>query len=158
MVGRTTVLIDDDSGFAALSTAEHLAEQGSRVEIVTRFPHAGMGIYEGSFAPQQQRLAALRITITPNVIALRIEGTCLTLREVYGRGESTREADTFVLAMGRTAVTDLWSQLRTDGQDVAPVGDCVAPRDISTAVYEGHAAARAIDRPLPEPWALTSEM
>ncbi len=52
--------------------------------------------------------------------------------------------DSLVVAQYNAAEDRLYGPLRAAGLDVTLVGDCLAPRTALEAVYEGHAAARAL--------------
>jgi hypothetical protein len=52
--------------------------------------------------------------------------------------------DSVVAAAGSVADDDLYRRLRGRVADLWMVGDCVAPRTALEAIYEGHAAGRAL--------------
>jgi hypothetical protein len=47
-----------------------------------------------------------------------------------------------VLATGRKAADGLYFALKDTGVDVHRIGDCVAPRGLDHAIYEGYVAGR----------------
>ena len=68
------------------------------------------------------------------------------------------EADSVVLCTSRRSETGLWTALavRRDewaGQGIAGVyraGDCLAPRYLADAIFDGHRLGREIDSPDPQ--------
>nr|MDT0666382.1 hypothetical protein [Micromonospora sp. DSM 115978] len=75
----------------------------------------------------------------------------VTLADVYNGQAQVREpVDAVVLVTGQRADDALLRQLsegqlsEIDGRRVVGVGDCVAPRRIFDAIWEGDLAARAI--------------
>jgi hypothetical protein len=58
--------------------------------------------------------------------------------------ERLKGFDSLVVAQYNAADDRLLAPLRAAGLDVTAVGDCLAPRTALEAVYEGHAAARAL--------------
>jgi len=52
--------------------------------------------------------------------------------------------DSVVAAAGNVADDRLYRELRGRIADLRMVGDCVAPRTALEAIYEGHAAGRAL--------------
>jgi 2,4-dienoyl-CoA reductase-like NADH-dependent reductase (Old Yellow Enzyme family)/thioredoxin reductase len=59
-------------------------------------------------------------------------------------GKSSIPADTIVLAIGRVSVNELEEKLRGKVPELIPIGDCISPRKISTAIHEAFGAAMFI--------------
>ena len=55
------------------------------------------------------------------------------------------EADTVVLACGTTPNNELQDELACIVSEVHLVGDCLRPRNIMTAIYQGAMAGRSLD-------------
>ena len=73
------------------------------------------------------------------------EGGVLTVEDTStGELEQLPGFDQLVVAQYNAAEDVLYGQLISAGLKVQAVGDCLAPRTALEAVYEGHAAARAI--------------
>ncbi|WP_318508695.1 hypothetical protein [Bacillus sp. T3] len=51
------------------------------------------------------------------------------------------EWDSVVLSLGRVPNTELFEQLKDLAPEVKQIGDCLAPRTIEEATYEGMIAA-----------------
>ena len=56
----------------------------------------------------------------------------------------TLKADTIVLAVGLKSNNSLVKLLRNSVPEVYPIGDCVEPRRIINAIWEGYRTARLI--------------
>jgi len=83
------------------------------------------------------------------VLALRsvkaAEGRTLLLEDLStGDTERLEGIDAIVAAAGGVAEDRLYHELRGRVPDLRMVGDCVAPRTALEAIYEGHAAGRAL--------------
>ena len=52
--------------------------------------------------------------------------------------------DTVVLAMGQAVDDDLYFALKGKVKELHRVGDCVAPRKVDMAIWEGHKVGRTI--------------
>lgn len=64
---------------------------------------------------------------------------------VYTREDRAIEGvDTVVLAMGAIANNGLYKALKGRVKELHAAGDCVAPRKIANAIWEGHQAGRAL--------------
>jgi dimethylamine/trimethylamine dehydrogenase len=153
--GERVVVYDCDGYFMGVSLAEKLARQGRHVTIVT--PHHQIGPFlfftgEGGF--MNRTLLELGVElITEHVIddvqPGGIEGHC-----VFATSRSTRwTTDTVVLTTQRRSIDNLYHELRSDREalecaEIAGlyrIGDCVAPRMIADAIFDGHRLAREID-------------
>lgn len=73
----------------------------------------------------------------------RISQRGLTITTKEGERKSL-EADTIVLAAGAEPNTELFQALKGKVKELYLVGDCVQPRRIVDAVYEGSRIARMI--------------
>ena len=144
-VGKNVVIIDDRSDFEAPMTAEYLGDQGKRVEIVTRFPYVGMKIGQATFDPYMERLTERSVTCTAFTAPIRIEDSTVVFAHVYSKKEYRLEGvDTVVLAMGKRPNQGLYHALKGKVPELHRIGDCVAPRKITDAIYDGNLMGREI--------------
>jgi len=144
-VGRRVLIIDEFGDFEATMTAEYLADQGRQVEIVTRLPYVGMKIEPSSIDPQMERLAERKVICTPLTMVKEINGMTVVGNHVYTKEERQFEGvDTVVLVMGKRANQDLYFALKGKVAELHRVGDCVAPRKITDAIYDGNLVGREI--------------
>ncbi|MEX5631514.1 FAD-dependent oxidoreductase [Parafrankia sp. FMc2] len=149
----SVLVLDDIGDRRALATAEYLAA-GRTVEIVTRLPHVGIGLADSHDLPSvtgRLRRAGVRLTAGFELVA--IDEDRVRLADVYTGEEEVREpVDAVVLVTGQIAEDGLLRELRAAGQHAVAVGDCVAPRRVFDAVWDGDLAARSItaaSHPLP---------
>lgn len=144
-VGEKVLLIDEEFDFQSTSTAEYLAAKGKKVQIVTRLPYVGVEINFTSFGPQMQRLRSSGVVLTSMTGVKEIKGNTITLYDIYTNEErEIKGVDTVVISMGNHANNDLYKQLKGSVGELYAVGDCVAPRRVIDAVYEGHRVARLL--------------
>jgi dimethylglycine catabolism A len=86
----------------------------------------------------------MKVRIAPLRAVKAFAGGELAVEDV-STGEMERHAfDSLVVAQYNAADDRLYAPLKERGLDVRMVGDCLAPRTALEAVYEGHAAARAL--------------
>lgn len=145
-VGQRVVLIDDDGGHAACGTAEFLAEKGKKVHIITRLFAVAIDLFTTLELPLvYQRLIEKGVAMTSSAFVKEISGSTVTYYDIFSNKESTiEEVDTVVLAMGNRAKDELYKALKGKVRELYACGDCVAPRKVPQAVYEGHKVGRAI--------------
>ena len=144
--GGNVLVIDDLQDAAAPLTAIKLAEEGSSVRLVTRWPMFGMEtIPEVYFIWIQSRLYESGVQMTTDHFVEQIDGNRVTLFNVYQPAAKLEvDADWVVMATGRRSENELYHVLREQNASVEMIGDAIAPRGTYEAVYEGHRAARKL--------------
>ena len=139
--------------FMGVSLAEKLASEGRRVTIVTPLPSAGPFL---SFTVEEvhvhRTLKRLGVEIVAGHVLTAIEPGRIRGRSLGGDDERTWDAESVVLVTHR--VSDrLYRDLSDAREDLARegvgglyrAGDCVEPRLIADAIFDGHRLAREID-------------
>jgi mycofactocin system FadH/OYE family oxidoreductase 2 len=144
-LGRHVAFIEADGNWQSVATAEHLADLGKRVSVITAGAGYGARITIYSMLAVRHRFREKKI----RVLALRapraLEGATLVLEDLStGEPERLEGVDSIVAAAGGLAEDRLYRELRGQVPDLRMVGDCVAPRTALEAVFEGHAAGRAL--------------
>jgi mycofactocin system FadH/OYE family oxidoreductase 2 len=144
--GEKVVLIDVDGHHKATSTAELLSDMGKEVHILT--PSLFIG---GKLGPLQdlflmrQRLLKKGVTFTPDIAVLEIQGTTIKGLNVYSNALIDFEGyDTVVLAAGNRVEDSLYFALKGKVKELYRIGDCVAPRKIDMAIFEGNKVGRLL--------------
>ena len=141
-VGRRALVLDDLGDWRGLGTALHLAENGHEVTIVSSAAVIGGGLYHSAAdGPLRQRFTAARGVMRPNTVVLGWDGEAAVVRDTLTGTERRLEADTLVIAETPVADTALADELRARGIAFEAIGDCVAPRRASLAIYEGRELA-----------------
>ncbi len=153
---RRAVVIDYDGYLVGACVAELLATEGYEVTIVT--PHSVVSpvadeMLEG--IPARRRLAGLGVAAVREASVARVEPG-----SVHLRGGQVIAVDGVVLVTQRVPVDDLHGELASDTARLAAAGitrllragDCIAPRLLPDAVFDGHRLARELDEPRPLPY------
>jgi mycofactocin system FadH/OYE family oxidoreductase 2 len=143
-VGHRVVVLDGDKGQQGCSTAEFLADKGKEVEILSRSLFVGADIDTMTWPFLYQRLIEKGIVLSPHTWVKRISDGKVLVYDLLTYAEREREVDTVVLALGGKANDDLYQSLRRQVKELYAIGDCVAPRTVEKAIFEGHQVARAI--------------
>jgi len=97
----------------------------------------------------RQRLLQKGVTFTPDIAVMEVAGEtgAKTVKgfNVYSNAwQEWGPFDTIVLAMGQKADEDLYMNLKGTVPELYRVGDCVAPRKVDMAIWEGHRIGREI--------------
>ncbi len=155
---RGRVLVYDCEGyFMGAGLAELLAGRGCTVVLAT--PHAVVAPYcdrtlEGPLL--RRRLRELGVSPRTETVLVALGAETALLRGPEGR-EAEEGFAAVVLATARISEDELYRALRQDPEGLARagvealyrVGDCLAPRLLADAIFDGHRLAREIDAPDP---------
>ena len=148
-VGKRVVVLEDDGSRAASGVVEVLLDRGHDVEVVTRFNTLFPQLfYNLDQAYVYGRCFSKGLRYRLNVWASAIDGASVQLFNLYtGAPEAIEGVDTVVLALGPKANEELYFQLKGSVGELHRIGDCVAPRKIDHAIYEGELAGRELWSP-----------
>jgi hypothetical protein len=126
-----------------------LLDRGSDVELVSRWPMLfPTTVTTLDMAHLYGRLLGKGLEYRLNCWASGIEGDRVALFNLYtGAQDTIDDVDTVVLATGPTANDELYHALKGQFADVRRIGDCVAPRKLDHAIYEGELAGRELWSP-----------
>jgi mycofactocin system FadH/OYE family oxidoreductase 2 len=143
-VGQEVVLIDELAQYEALVTAEFIANLGRKLTFVTRHRAAGAKVDGTSLVEYATRLSDHAVRYQVNTAVTEIDGHTVRGSELLNGDPFERHADTVVLVMGKLPEDSIYHELRDRIPELHRVGDCVAPRQITEAIFEGNLAARQI--------------
>jgi mycofactocin system FadH/OYE family oxidoreductase 2 len=148
-VGKRVIVLDDDGSRAAAGVTEVLLDGGSEVELVSRWPTLFPGTLTTlDMAHLYGRLLGKGLVYRLNCWASGIEGDRVTIFNLYtGAPEVLDGVDTVVLATGTKADDELYLALKDEHANVHRIGDCLAPRKLDHAIYEGELAGRELFSP-----------
>jgi len=148
--GDKICLIDYDGHHRATATAEFLANQGKTVHMIcsSLFIGAELGPTQDLYLTRQ-RLLQKGVTFTPDIAVMEVSGepgekTVKGFNVYSNVWDEWSGFDSVVLAMGQDADEDLYFALKGKVKELYRIGDCVAPRKVDMAIWEGHALGRTI--------------
>jgi 2,4-dienoyl-CoA reductase-like NADH-dependent reductase (Old Yellow Enzyme family) len=141
--GRVLV-VDDTGDWRGIGTAMLLQESDSDVTIVTSTPAVAGGLFHSAAdVPARHRFAVAGGRMEPHTTVARWTGDGAELRSVLTGACEIRPYDWLVAAETPTARAGLVTALEAAGVAHVAIGDCVAPRRASLAIYEGRRAGMA---------------
>ena len=148
-VGKRVVVLDDDGTRAVAGVCEVLLDGGGEVELVSRwnalFPATLTTL---DMAHLYTRLLGKGLAYRLNSWAGAIDGGTVSIFNLYtGASETIEGVDTVVLATGPKANDELYFALKGEVANLHRIGDCVAPRKLDHAIYEGYLAGRELWSP-----------
>jgi len=145
-IGDRVLLIDGDGHHKATSTAEFLADHGKKVDILTDALFVGVELGPiGDLYNSRQRLLQKGVTFTSDMRVQEIDGTKVKAVNVYSNEGVVYEGyDTIVVITPHRPNQDLYLRLKGKIKELYRIGDCVAPRKIDMAIWEGNKVGRII--------------
>jgi dimethylglycine catabolism A len=144
-LGRRVAFHDLTGEFAALGAIEQLAKNGLEVTVFTAVAGFAWRTTIYSSLATRARLRELKVRIATLRAMKGFAGGELAVEDTStGEIERLPGFDSLVVAQYNAADDRLLMPLRAAGLEVNAVGDCLTPRTALEAVYEGHAAARAV--------------
>ena len=151
--GERVVVFDADGYFMAAGLAEKLRAEGHDVEVVTPYDRLAPVCDETLEGPLlRAHLHRLGIRWRTGTTLTGVEPGRLAASNEFAEPFDL-EADAVVLVTQRLSDDALYRELRADGDALAGegieavyrIGDCVAPRIIAEAIFDGHRLGREID-------------
>lgn len=139
-VGQNVIMVDGEGHYRTLAVAEHLAGQGRKVRILTPTRTAISEVINTVDGPMMfRRLREQKVVLTPSAMVREISGN-----KVITSKETIEGVDTVVWAIGCKANDTLYFALKGKVKELYRVGDCVAPRLVDSAIWEGEMVGRKI--------------
>jgi mycofactocin system FadH/OYE family oxidoreductase 2 len=142
--GQEVLLLDLGVRFQGAALVETLADRGNRVRWVAPAPFVGIEIDPSTLPDLRRRIARLGVVCTPEHTVVEAEPKVATLLNVVTGELLQVRAEVIVVAGNRRATDDLVAALKGRVPELHIVGDSVAPRTVSIAIYEGDRAGRAL--------------
>jgi dimethylamine/trimethylamine dehydrogenase len=151
--GEKVVVYDGEGYVVAAGLADLLALEGFRVELVTPLDVVAPSCDETLEGPALRRhLHDVGVTMRRNHRVGAVQQGRVQLESDFGEAAEL-EADAVVLVTQRLSDDGLYRELVDDPAALAAegveavyrAGDCVAPRVVADAIFDGHRLAREID-------------
>ena len=144
-VGQKVVVLDGEGHLAGSSTADFLAEQGKQVYILAKEYMVGDAIDDYTRALLYCRLLEKGVVFMPLTWIRAIsDGVVITYNTFTSQESSIEGVDTVVHAVGSMANDQLFKSLKAKFSEIYAVGDCVTPRQVMHAMYEGSKVGREL--------------
>ena len=137
--GKSVVVIG--SGIVGCETALHLSQNGKNLTIVARSDRLARDVNVVNRAHLLKLLTNTRILVNTKVLETTNKG--IIVLDKNGKRD-TIEADTVVLAVGFKPDRALLESLKDTVPEIYAIGDCVEPRKVINAIWDGFRSARLV--------------
>ena len=139
------LLLDDLGDWRGIGTAMFLQEAGCQVTLVTSAPAAATGLFHSAAdGPTRARFARAGGETIPHTVVLSWDPAGTVLRSTLTGAEHRLSFDWLVVAETPMPRTGLIDELDRLGVGYHRIGDCVAARRASLAIYEGRRLAMTL--------------
>jgi 2-enoate reductase len=139
--GESVVVLG--GGLVGCETALYLAQKGKKLTVVEILDAVMRDVFWVNRTHLVKLLADAKVRVLTQTQALEIADRGVVIADKSGR-RSMLEADTVVLALGLKRNERLLESVRGKVPEVYTVGDCVEPRKVINAIWDGFRTARLI--------------
>ena len=144
-LGEKVVVVDTQGLHPGSDVAEHLADQGKKVQLITTKNYVGASLELLTWRLLYQRLMEKGVEMSASVALKEIGEDSVTVYSTITQKEwQISGVDAVVFAVDSTADNSLYRALKGQVEELFTVGDSVAPRGVEQAVYDGHKVGREI--------------
>ena len=142
----SAVIVDCVGDRQAVIAADRLIAGGARVEIVTPLPLVARDLeISRELIATYERLRQAGVQFTPNCELASVDGAQVVFTDIYTGTRLVREdVGLIVLSSGHVGDNSLLLGLSAQGITAHGAGDCMAPRGIFEAIWDGELEARAL--------------
>ena len=139
--GETVIVLG--GGLIGGETALHLARKGKKVTIVEALEEIARDMCKPNRMHLLQLLKDEKVDILTESNVLEIKDEGVVIENKSGK-RNTLSADTVVVAIGLKSNDELSEALRDKVPELYVIGDCVEPRKVINAIWEGFRTARLV--------------
>jgi len=146
LMGRATVgesVVVLGGGMVGCETALYIAQAGKHVTIVARHEvMRTMHLVNRMHLLKLLSEASIEIFTNTDILEITAKSVSINIRE--SNEKKVLPSETVVLAFGLKPERSLLKSLDSDNFEIHTIGDCVQPRKVMDAIWEGFRAARRI--------------
>jgi len=144
-VGHNVVVADYENHLHGLNTADFLANQGKKVELLNESVFAGGMVDYHTIHVAYTSALTKGVVITPLTAVKEIQGGDVVIYNLLTNDERRIEdVDALVVCTDGRANDSLYRFLKGRGKELYQVGQCVSPRKLLDSIYDGYMVGRAM--------------
>jgi mycofactocin system FadH/OYE family oxidoreductase 2 len=145
-VGESVLVFDQNKHAPGVGVAEQLATDGHEVTFVSTSFHPGDQLEGTNVPPFLESLFEHDVELLEHSTVIGFDDGTAQVMNVYSQNVRPYTVDSLVVANRREARNSLVDMLEEeiDDAEIHAIGDCVAPRLVDKAIYDGEMLAREI--------------
>jgi 2,4-dienoyl-CoA reductase-like NADH-dependent reductase (Old Yellow Enzyme family)/thioredoxin reductase len=137
-IGKHVLVFDFGGDWPGIEAAIELAEKGHHVTLISSKLHIGEEVHQYLRNEYLKKLYQLNIKMIPHYDLGEIKNNQVVIRNLFSYEKETIENwDSIVLSQGRVPNVELYEEIKHSASEVYQIGDCLAPRTIEEATFEG---------------------
>lgn len=141
-IGNRVVVFDFGGDWPGMEAAIFLKEKGHDVTLFSAKLHIGQEVHQYLRNEYLKKLYQVKVDLHPHYDFGGIQDGRVIIRNLFTHEtEAIQDWDTVVLSLGRVPNIELYEQVKGLAPMVRQIGDCLAPRTLEEATYEGLTSA-----------------
>ncbi|MED4204839.1 FAD-dependent oxidoreductase [Neobacillus mesonae] len=138
VIGKNVIVFDFAGDWPGIEAAIDLAEKGHQVTLISARLSIGEEVHQYLRNEYLKKLYQLKVRLLPHYDLGEINGDTVVIRNLFSyEKENVENWDTIVLSLGRVPNGELFEQIKNLAPQVWQIGDCLSPRTLEEATYEG---------------------
>ncbi|QGQ45573.1 FAD-binding protein [Metabacillus sediminilitoris] len=137
-IGKHVLVFDFGGDWPGMEAAIELAEKGHHVTFISSKLYIGEEVHQYVRNEYLKKLYQLNIKMIPHYDLGEIKNNQVIIRNLFSYEKETLENwDSIVLSQGRVPNVELYEKIKHSASEVYQIGDCLAPRTLEEATFEG---------------------
>lgn len=137
-IGKHVFVFDFGGDWPGMEAAIELAEKGHHVTLISSKLYIGEEVHQYLRNEYLKKLYQLNIKMIPHYDLGEIKNNQVIIRNLFSYEKETLENwDSIVLSQGRVPNVELYEKIKHSASEVYQIGDCLAPRTLEEATFEG---------------------
>jgi 2,4-dienoyl-CoA reductase-like NADH-dependent reductase (Old Yellow Enzyme family)/thioredoxin reductase len=138
-IGKHVLVFDFGGDWPGMEAAIELAEKGHHVTLISSKLYIGEEVHQYLRNEYLKKLYQLNIKMIPHYDLGEIKNNQVIIRNLFSYEKETLENwDSIVLSQGRVPNVELYEKIKHSASEVYQIGDCLAPRTLEEATFEGY--------------------
>ncbi|WP_051590956.1 oxidoreductase [Bacillus sp. UNC438CL73TsuS30] len=137
-IGNNVLVFDFGGDWPGMEAAIDLAEKGHQVTLISSRLYIGEEVHQYLRNEYLKKLYQLNIKMIPHYDLGEIKEDEVVIRNLFSyEKETIKNVNSIILSLGRVPNVELYEQIKDSAPELWQIGDCLAPRTLEEATFEG---------------------
>ncbi|MED1467960.1 FAD-dependent oxidoreductase [Bacillus salipaludis] len=137
-IGNNVLVFDFGGDWPGMEAAIDMAEKGHQVTLISSRLYIGEEVHQYLRNEYLKKLYQLNIKMIPHYDLGEIKEDEVVIRNLFSyEKETIKNVDSIILSLGRVPNVELYEEIKDSAPEVWQIGDCLAPRTLEEATFEG---------------------